>query len=46
MCMGVLPVCRSVHHMCVVLAEARKKVLGPLELELQMVLNLHVDAGN
>jgi hypothetical protein len=32
--------------MCVVLAEARKRVLDPLELELQMAVNLRVRAGN
>jgi hypothetical protein len=32
--------------MCLVLAKVRKGALSSLELELQMIVNHHVDAGN
>lgn len=39
MCVGVLPVCRSVDHMCVVPEWGYKKASDHLELKSQMVVN-------
>ena len=44
MCVGISPTWVSVHHVGAVSLEARPLV--SLELELQMVVSLHVDAGN
>lgn len=44
MCIGVLPACISVHHMCAVLVESRGS--DPLDLELQTLVSSHVGAGD
>lgn len=46
MCMGVMPACMSVNHVHSVSLEGHKKTLDSLELELHMVVSLHVVAGN
>lgn len=38
----VLSTCISVHHICIVPMEARKRHLIPWELRLQMVVSCHV----
>ena len=44
--LGVLPVCTSVHHHMPGSRGGLEQVLGPLELELQMVVRLCVGAGH
>ena len=39
--MSVLPACMHVHHMVPMEVRASKKVLGPLELDLQVVVSHH-----
>lgn len=46
MCMGVVPACMSLHHMCAVSSEARRGFrIDPLELELELVVSHQMDAG-
>lgn len=45
MCLGISPVCMSVHHVHAVPVEIRRGH-GPPGLELQMVLSGPVGAGN
>lgn len=48
MCMGILPACISVHHVCAMLSAFRgqKRAPDPLEWKLQTVANSYVNAGN
>ena len=39
-------ICVYAPHACLVPEKARKKVLGSLELELQMVVSCHMGTGN
>ena len=48
-CVCVCVVCyiyRSVHHMCALCTEVRRECHIPLKLELHIVVNHHVGAGN
>lgn len=44
--MSILPACVYGHHTPAVPGEARREYQNSLELELQMVVSLQVDAGN
>lgn len=35
MCMGILPACLCVHHVCAVISKARTGASAPLEMELR-----------
>lgn len=45
-CIAVFLLVHMYVYMCWVLLEARKRVLGPQEIKLKMVVNHHVDSGN
>lgn len=44
--MSVLPTCAYVYNMHAWLSEEGKKFSESLELELQLVVSCHMDAGN
>lgn len=44
--MSLLPACVYGHHMHAVPGEARRECQNPLDLELQMLVSLQVDARN
>lgn len=44
MCVHVLPTCMLLHHLCA--HGGQKKILEPLELELQAAVNHHAGAEN
>ena len=46
MCLGVLPVCNSVHHVYAWSLGGQKRVSDVLDLELQKVMSCLVCAGN
>lgn len=43
---SILPACMSAYHMCAGAQVNQKRVLDPLDLELQMVVRYHVGSGN
>lgn len=46
MYMNVLSACIHVHYMCEVTYVDQKRASDSLELELEIVVSSHVDAGN
>lgn len=44
--MGVLSTCVCITPGCLIPTEARKEITGSPRLEVQMVMSLHVGAGN
>lgn len=46
MCVGVLPACKDVEHIHVVLADRGQKDSDPLELEFQTVVSHYVGGRN
>lgn len=45
MYMGILATCLSLHHVCLMPLES-KEGTGYMELDLQIVVSLHMGAGN
>lgn len=45
MCLGVLPACSFMHHLCTCVHRGRKRVLESVELEFQMVVSGWSEVG-
>lgn len=44
--MGILPTCMCVYHLHAWCPQSTEEAVRPLELELQMVVSCHMNAGN
>lgn len=46
MCICILSTCVSVHHITAGACESQKRASDTLDLEIQLTVKHHVDAGN